>query len=150
MTDFVLEQNNTIPKDLKLLNNYKNIIKYATFLKQPLKLEMFIPCDEDGNVLEEKMIYSKEEDCVFDSANFDKYQKAKEKVLFEGFKVIGIDEDIIEIELENDNFWLDFYKNSSIIFTDSYFVEFPIKIIEELAFYNFKLTESAIKQFKNL
>ena len=42
MTDFVLEQNNTIPKDLKLINNYKNIINYANFLKIPLKLEMFL------------------------------------------------------------------------------------------------------------
>ena len=26
-------------------------INYAKFLKQPLKLEMFVPCDDEGNIL---------------------------------------------------------------------------------------------------
>ena len=51
MTDFVLEQD-------KLMRNKLNdpitftikVTDYALFLKQPLKLEMFVPCDEDGNV----------------------------------------------------------------------------------------------------
>ena len=62
MTDFVLEQSEEAPKDKNLhktnwsleFEKYsKLIIRYAEFLKQPLKLEMFIPCDENGNVLEE-------------------------------------------------------------------------------------------------
>ena len=36
----------------------KQIFSYAEFLKQPLKLEMFVPCDEDENVLGEPEIYS--------------------------------------------------------------------------------------------
>ena len=140
MTDFVLEQNKLLKNAPDAYDQYCKMVNYANFLKQPLKLEMFVPCDEDGNVL----ITPTEHNPIYWS---NEYKQALEKVLFEGFKVIGIDEDIIEIELENDNLWLDFYKNSSIIFTDSYFVEFPIKIIEELIFYNFKLTESAIKQF---
>ena len=29
------------------------ICAYANFLNQPLKLEMFVPCDEKGNVIED-------------------------------------------------------------------------------------------------
>jgi len=43
MTDFVLSKKYTA-------TGHEN---YANFLKQPLELWMFIPCDEDGNVLEE-------------------------------------------------------------------------------------------------
>ena len=89
MTDFVNNVGN--------IENYPShenalywIYNYATFLKQPLKLEMFVPCDEDGNVLEEPKI---EEEYVDEHTTqiFAQYQydldKAKEKVLFEGFKI---------------------------------------------------------------
>ena len=89
MTDFVNNVGN--------MENYPShenalswIYNYATFLKLPLKLEMFVPCDEDGNVLEEPKI---EEEYVDEHTTqiFAQYQydldKAKEKVLFEGFKI---------------------------------------------------------------
>ena len=96
MTDFVLEQNDTTTLDMSQIDLYdkelsilEKIRNYATFLKQPLKREMFVPCDEDGNVLEEPKI---EEEYVDEHTTqiFAQYQyyldKAKEKVLFEGFK----------------------------------------------------------------
>lgn len=63
---------------------------YDSFLSQPIKLGMFVPCDDDGNVLTKP---SFECDCrsVFDTemcGNYfecEEYNKAKEKVLFEGF-----------------------------------------------------------------
>src|SRR5665648_159369 len=77
MTDFVLEQYLTIASD----NIYLSMINcnnYAKFLKQSLELWMFIPCDEDGNVLEEPIetiggveLYTK------------RYQQAKERCLFD-------------------------------------------------------------------
>ena len=89
MTDFVNNVGN--------MENYPSheealswIYNYVTLLKQPLKLEMFVPCDEDGNVLEEPKI---EEEYVDEHTTqiFAQYQydldKAKEKVLFEGFKI---------------------------------------------------------------
>ena len=49
MTDYVLLQH----AESSNQNEFEDkCFKYATFLKQPLKLEMFVPCDEDGNVLE--------------------------------------------------------------------------------------------------
>ena len=74
-------------------NEYRRLRdKYDIFLEQPLKLEMFVPCNENGNVLEEPKRWkdylqypdsfdgNKEWDELYD------YQQAKEKVLFEGFK----------------------------------------------------------------
>lgn len=49
MTDFVIQQRS----ELMFKELGKACCKYADFLKQPLKLEMFVPCDEDGNVLSE-------------------------------------------------------------------------------------------------
>ena len=92
MTDFVIEyapKFNPFGTDEQIL--YLDYIhNYAKFLKQTLKLEMFVPCDEDGNVLEEPKI---EEEYVDEHTTqiFAQYQydldKAKEKVLFEGFKI---------------------------------------------------------------
>lgn len=87
MTDFVLEQNNTIPKDLKLINNYKNIINYANFLKQPLKLEMFVPCSRENGLPLSLEGLTDSEGFVLDEIEFNEYEQAKEKVLFEDFEL---------------------------------------------------------------
>ena len=94
MTDFVIEyapKFNPFGTDEQILC-LDYIHNYAKFLKQPLKLEMFVPCNENGNVLEEPKRWkdylqypdsfdgNKEWDELYD------YQQAKEKVLFEGFK----------------------------------------------------------------
>jgi hypothetical protein len=76
MTDYVLEQE----KYLDITNRQKleHIINYANFLKQPLELWMFVPCDLEGNVLIEPI----EQNPIYWSKE---YQQAKERVLFEGF-----------------------------------------------------------------
>ena len=53
---------------------------YSKFLKQPLELWMFVPCDDNGNVLKEPIIN--------DSIKIWTYQQAKERCLFEGFENI--------------------------------------------------------------
>ena len=58
MTDFVFEQKNFWNgNEFEFEELGKDCVKYANFLKQPLKLEMFFPCDEDGNVLEMPVNY---------------------------------------------------------------------------------------------
>ena len=78
--------------------HYDIIIRYKNFLKQPLKLEMFVPCDENGNVLDDKGECScagNTEWCHgcnswhYHNDTFtesDAYLKAKERVLFKGFE----------------------------------------------------------------
>jgi hypothetical protein len=93
MTDFVLAEKLTLNIKGYEKEFISNVSNYAKFLKQPLELGMFVPVDEDGRVLNEPEYYdlwkvgiapndSQDEICF-------KYQKAKEKVLFEGFRPIG-------------------------------------------------------------
>lgn len=89
MVDFVFEQQ----KNHLSLRDF-NITNYANFLKQPLELWMFIPCDEDGSVLEKpEMVYNVDVFGVYNGLFQNKneyikqYQKAKERCLFEGFEV---------------------------------------------------------------
>ena len=60
------------------------IFEYAKFLKQPLTLGMFVPVDDQGNVLKEP------KDEEFNWAFLEQkkiYDKAKEKVLFESVEL---------------------------------------------------------------
>ena len=77
MTDFVLETLN--PLNFGSIE-VKSIINYAKFLKQPLKKGMFVPCDDDDNILKKPNKYTSNLQIN------DEYEKAKEKVLFEGFE----------------------------------------------------------------
>lgn len=76
----------------QVITEYNSICRYSEFLKQPLMLAMFVPCDEKGNVLAEpKMKVVKigfdEEDVSWDIDEVEIYRNAKEKVLFKGFYV---------------------------------------------------------------
>ena len=82
MTDFVNNVGN--------MENYPShenalswIYNYATFLKQPLKLEMFVPCDEEGEILNYNEIL---ESVKEGTETWAIWETAKEKVLFEGFE----------------------------------------------------------------
>ena len=89
MTDFVLEQLNEQNSRIKPMREvFNSLEKYATFLRQPLKLEMFVPCDEDGDILEEPEYYEQQLPNMMTEYNDEiyRYKQAKEKVLFEGFK----------------------------------------------------------------
>lgn len=79
MTDFVLAD----------MYSIEGMVKYANFLKQTLTLGMFVPCDLDGNVLEDPRPLK-----AFDEINeyedrLDEYELAKSKVIFDKFKAIN-------------------------------------------------------------
>jgi hypothetical protein len=143
MTDFVLEIDEIEPKavnfssitDIKnyQLNSYSKIINYANFLKKPLELWMFVPCDENGNVLEEPETSDKNGKPYYETKSeyelFNKsYFKAKERVLFEGF--------------EYDN-KMEYWHNKHISFDEEFCEN---KTIEDLIQYNLTLYQTAIKQ----
>lgn len=142
MTDFVLEQSKLTGYDISDYDWIIRIVNYAKFLKQPLKLEMFVPCDDGGNVLEHPIYttnhsdecYCKgcEEETKRCSDLQDQYQKAKEKVLFEGFEV----------------------KRNYIMYYDfMYMMTYELEnkniesIIEKIPNNTLTLTENALKQF---
>lgn len=80
-----LEDKGNLNDSEKWLLHRKRVI----FGKQPLELWQFVPCDEDGNVLEEPEpihTYGLEPcDYEYDDNEILKYQQAEERCLFEGF-----------------------------------------------------------------
>lgn len=108
MTEFVIQQRS----ELMFKELGKACCKYADFLKQPLKLEMFVPCNDEGNVLEEPEIYSqwvreKFNDGLENEQQINeckKYHQAKERVLFKGFEW-DFSEEMIVYELPNNGQW---------------------------------------------
>lgn len=74
---------------------------YKDFLKTPLTLGMFVPCDEEGNVLEEPI--SSDPNSLSDPyfmKDLEDYQKAKERVIFEGFDMEMIEQSGILIVIK--------------------------------------------------
>ena len=113
---------------------FDKIINYAKFLRQPLKLEMFVPCDEEGNIISK--FYSEKENTknLTFSQLSNQYQIAETKVLFEGIEFItngGVNFLII--------------KEDTFAFFD-YNIKFKNFTIEDLIQYNLQLTENAAKQ----
>ena len=90
MTDFVLSHEKKGMQNTDRHLRFGSILRYAHFLKQPLTLGMFVPCDEDGNVLDCEPV-----NLGMMKGNFSDiylrdnyiYGQAKERVLFEGFDI---------------------------------------------------------------
>lgn len=106
MVEFVLTDKYTA-------TDHKN---YATFLKQPLEIWMFIPCKlVDGNwvVLEEpifeELLPMNEMDEIY-----EEYQQAKSLCLFEGFEFVE----------DNQNTWVFKFKNETWFIQKDENVEF--------------------------
>ena len=151
MTDFVLEQGKNAPiEEYHQVNEtfVNKVVNYANFLKQLLKLEMFVPCDDGGNVLDPSDVFrSCEKGFV--------YSKAKEKVLFEGFEYV---------KFINDGELLPYHrliKNNpqlsvSIHTENSFYIThrlngkrhtwFGLKTVEDLIKCKIELSKTAIKQ----
>ena len=165
MTDFVIEyapKFNPFGTDEQILC-LDYIHNYAKFLKQPLKLGMFVPCNKEGNVYayeyeepiqedywsENGTVYSGE---LFkhDLNRYMKYKKAKEKVLFEGFDLNQ--KDLSKLEnifcLTKEYFQITFFTKEKGCFIDNLKTNktYEIKTIEDLIEYDLQLTENAIKQ----
>lgn len=111
-TDFVLEQKEYIKEvdklsffefQIKINEFYDKVVHHTTQMKRTLEKGMFVPCDEEGNVLKEP----KESDynlgdihAGYYREDLIKYQQAKERILFKGF--YSVDENTVsngEIEI---------------------------------------------------
>lgn len=150
MTDFVIEYySHEGYADLQTLNLMNN---YATFLKKPLTLGMFVPVDEKGNILKEPKNYaswkslkhnqkesaSNAEITIFEE--YKVYQKAERKCLFEGFKIAYNGYSVVRIVAEYDeSVELSFNKNEKAFQNFSH--------IESLTRFNeIFLNETALKK----
>lgn len=82
MTDYVVHCRKR--NDLDNVRRFWACERYAQFLKTPLDIGMFVPCDENGNVLKEPLQgYIGNEQ--YEGCEMDEYIKAKENVIFEGW-----------------------------------------------------------------
>ena len=64
----------------------EKIEKYANFVKQPLTIGMFVPCDKKGNQMKQPFtVGAKAKHHQRDY--LDKYKEAEERVLFKDFKI---------------------------------------------------------------
>lgn len=131
MTDFALYYaGNMTYKD-----HSEKCTKYAKFLKQPLTLGMFIPCDLEGNVLEEPKICCSGRDCgcmgmpynYISTEELEEYYQAEESVLFDGFTYDGYNVKLPDGQI------LDINKMKSLV-------------IENIIIHDLTLTQTAIKQ----
>lgn len=98
MVDFVLKANTTLKSnsdESKEVLKFWDCIKYAKFLNTPLNIGMFVPAIEvDGKweVLEEPEKLNQSDpyiETIHAQTNlkqWKQYQKAKDKLIFEGFK----------------------------------------------------------------
>lgn len=110
---------------------WKLVGEYAKFLKQPLKLEMFVPLSKTGSYIKEVMATEK--------IYHEELKQAKSKVLFKNITV-----------LENDDKYISFKtKNIAIFVYDKITESFVVQNdwdVERLVKLNMELTESAIKR----
>ena len=100
---------------------------FDSFLSQSLELWMFVPCDEDGNVLEEPDSIGVGNYFYYEKA-LDQYQQAKERCLFEG----------LQFDYETATVY---YGIGLVIYMLG-----ASKTIEDLVKYNLELTPTAQKQ----
>lgn len=147
MREFVLEQ---IEVKQSTSEFKETIVNYAKFLSQPLTLGMFVPVDEEGNVLSEPEMYYRqtgfdEVTPEYDAKEVEEYQQAKERVLFEGFEILRSG----NFETENPFFVVSNGENEITfhigLYNFSKGVEFA-RIIEDLTPIKPELTQQAIKQ----
>ena len=81
MTDFVIENENMVKQtESEMSKDLFKLAQYAHFLKQPLKLWMFTPCDEDGNILINDNLTEYDREMYFEEEQ--KFRQAKKRCLF--------------------------------------------------------------------
>ena len=151
MTDYVLTYEYLSNKPIGMQRDDKlmAIERYAQFLKTPLELGMFIPCDEEGNVIDEPKVtdkkYTPESSVVYRfieeayKLDLKKYKKAKDRVIFERFIFIKA------LTAFGESEYYRFMYEETIITN----LDFKNKTVEDLIEkYSITLTQNAIKKYR--
>lgn len=128
-------------ENLDFASYFRYRTEYDNFLKQPLELWMFVPCDKNGNVLEE--LNSQEfrnkfclsyytDNWEIEYKNYcEQYQQAKERCYFDGLELSVGKKAIVNYI----GFILLIHKNCKFSVTGK-----EVKTIEDLVKYNLTLT----------
>ena len=127
MTDYVkfIEEQGNINIILTQSEKHEKCLRYANFIKQPLTLGMFVPCDLHGNALEKPT--------TEDLEAYRKYQQANGRVVF---KDCVYDHDIKTVRPPKE--YADMFYNRKNDYDTKLLIEDVIK-------YNLTLTKNATK-----
>src|SRR5690606_33376563 len=139
MTDYVLTYEYLSNKPIGMQRDDKlmAIERYANFLKTPLELGMFVPCNEYGGIYYEDGTDG--EGNILDEIMYKEYQQAKDRALFEGFIFVKALTSFGESE------YYRFMYEETIITN----LDFKNKIVEDLIEkYSITLTQNAIKKYR--
>jgi hypothetical protein len=148
-TDYTIQQFELLFTNEISRNSFiDGVISYSRFLKKPIEKNMFVPCDENNNVLEEPTSCDKScspidfceggkcdvEGCY---TEMRKYEEAKERVLFDGWdfyknSLSGAETGVRNEVVFNDNV-IYFYEDRPAMFVNAdYTFRTPIYTIEDL------------------
>jgi len=127
-------------KTLIKMTDYLPDNPYSKFLKQTPQLYMFVPCDSEGNVLEEP-IFKGDHDLL--EFKHQEYQQAKERCYFEGFEVKERNCNEAKFKYIENGLIAVFYYNKT---TNSFEENADFKTLEDLIPYNLTLTATAQKE----
>lgn len=142
-TEFVLDQNNRIPKDLDLVNNYKCIVKYAKLLKRELRPEYFYCFKKEPKRWNDYLEFPESFDGNKEWYEIYEYQESKEKVLFDGFE-IELDNSF-ETVLSSENHKLIFRENVIWCSNKENTIDIVSTIEDLIDFFDFELNENGVK-----
>lgn len=132
MTQFVLNEKECTPISVNQFAD--RVCNYANFITQPLEKWMFVPVGGDGSFLEEPKLEDYDQ---FEYVELmHAYNKAKERVLFEGF---FINEDSLGMYVEG--------PSGAFVYLHSMSADRKIEYLITPSF-NITLTETAFKQIK--
>jgi len=140
--DKIIELSKTDDIDfIASLQKLQKIYNHAKFKKLQLALWQFVPCDDEGNVLEEpnRSTHTNEE-C-------EQYQQAKERVIFDGFEwnvANFCDEPMLELEIKNGIYLVYDCEDKTFQDADENFFE----TIEDLVNHNLTITPNAVKFYQ--
>jgi hypothetical protein len=124
------------------------VITYSKFLKKPIEKNMFVPCDELNNILEEPTSCDKScspidfceggkcdvEGCYRERG---RYEQAKERVLFDGWgffknSLSGAETGVRNEVVFNDNVIYFFDDKPAVFVSADFLFKTPINTIEDL------------------
>jgi hypothetical protein len=148
-TDYTIQQFDLLFTDKISRDTFiDRVITYSKFLKKPIQKIMFVPCDELNNILEEPTPCSKScspiDYCVGGKCDIEgcygqvgRYEKAKERVLFDGWgffqnSLSGAETGVRNEVVFNDNV-IYFYEDRPAMFVSADLTfKTPIYTIEDL------------------
>ena len=144
-TELIFEEEFSFENYFEKRNNFDN------FLSMPLEKWMFIPCDSDGNILEEPYYFKDflfnyfDNISEFDKIKCEKFQQAKANVIFEGFEYDRSEEGLTYLKKSNVSIIFD-EENKTVMYVDDFVTE-NIETIEDLIRYKPTITPEAVKKY---